>query len=84
MDITKESLVHEAALAQNLLLNYGGSAPANALLGEARRGFHGESSATTMAHDVALELTPDTFESSVRMRLVFFFIKKTQRNENDC
>ncbi|CAK0817055.1 unnamed protein product, partial [Prorocentrum cordatum] len=70
LNISKETLVYEAAMAQNLLLNFGGSTPANALLGYTPRDFYDENSATTMAHKGALEISPDTFESNVRMRLL--------------
>ncbi|CAK0791575.1 unnamed protein product, partial [Prorocentrum cordatum] len=70
LNISKETLVYEAAMAQNLLLNFGGNTPANALFGYTPRDFYDENSATTMAHKGALEISPDTFESNVRMRLL--------------
>ena len=70
LDISKETLVYEATMAQNLLLNFNGSTPANALLGYTPRDFYDSDSATTMAHKGALEISPDTFESNVRMRLL--------------
>ncbi|CAK0846103.1 unnamed protein product [Prorocentrum cordatum] len=70
LNISKETLMYEAAMSQNLLLNFGGSTPANALLGYTPRDFYDENSATTMAHKGALEISPDTFESNVRMRLL--------------
>eukprot|EP00959_Pyramimonas_sp_CCMP1952_P154650 3235488-Pyramimonas_sp.AAC.2 len=53
VNISQETLVYEAAMAHNLLLNFGGSAPANALLVYTPRDFYGENSATTMAHKEA-------------------------------
>ena len=39
MDISNETLIHESVMAQNLMLNYGGSSPANSLLGKTPKDF---------------------------------------------
>lgn len=70
LDIIKETLVYEATMAQNLLLNFSGSTPASALLGNTPRDVYDSDSATTMARNGALEMSPDTFESNIRMRLL--------------
>ncbi len=68
-DITDETLVYEAVMAQNLMLNYGGSTPANALLGYTPNDFYDPQSPTLESHSGALQMDPDTFESNLRTRI---------------
>ena len=61
-------LIYEAVQAQNHLLTYGGSTPANALLGFTPRDFFDLDSVSSVSYGGALEASPDTFEANVRMR----------------
>ena len=68
LKITGGVLLYEAAMAHNLMLNYGGSSPTNALLGDLPKDFYASGSITNSAFKGSLEQSTDTFEQNIRMR----------------
>ena len=68
LDISDDTLVAEAAMSANLMMSYGGTTPAHALLGYVPRDYYLPDGTGVEAHTGALALTPDPLESQLRMR----------------
>lgn len=56
LQIDDEVLIYEATMAQNLMLNYGGSTPANALLGFTPKDFYDTNANNNTAYKGVLEI----------------------------
>ena len=69
LSLTNEMILQEAGMAQNLLLSYNGSTPAQALLGYTPRDFYDPESISTLAHIGTLDTHPDVSECNLRARM---------------
>ena len=62
--------MYEAAMSQNLMMNFGGSTPAQALFGYTPRDYYDPSSDSIVSYKGALENSPDPYETTLRLRMM--------------
>ena len=70
LQVSQEDVIFEAAMSQNLMLIYGGSTPAQGLLGYTPRDYYDSESRTLVSHSGALEVSPDPWETTLRLRMM--------------
>ena len=68
LDVSKEYVVEEAAMATNLVMTHGGQSPCCIVMGYEPRDFYDFESSTLDSVTAALETSPDPFETGLRCR----------------
>ena len=68
--VTKQDVMHEVGMAQNVLLEYGGFTPSQCLIGSNPRGFYEPETTNVVAIAGAAETAPDVFEQNLRLRFL--------------
>ena len=69
LEVTRQHIMYEATMCQNLILSYDGGSPAQGVLGYVPRDYYNLDANTLEAHQSMLESSPDPFGISVRLRL---------------
>ena len=70
LEVTKQDIMYEATMCQNLVLSYDGGSPAQGVLGYMPRDYYNLDASTLESHMSSRETSPDPFETSVRLRLM--------------